>query len=140
MMEGFFQYLVWEMLWLRSLSITQPAWSTLYNRERSQLCVQENVTSKKEQEQKEQYAIAFSELVTNIIETTNSRAGPCTFSWKRIIKVEMCCWPYTVILALLWWKQIKHVMPLTIIHKEMLTYKWTFEKTLERNNMEKATP
>jgi len=52
---------------------------TLYNRERSHLCAQENVTSKEEQEQKEGCAIAFSELVTYIIDTTNSRAGPCTF-------------------------------------------------------------
>ena len=32
MMEGFFQYLVQEMLWLRSSSITQPAWLHYRNR------------------------------------------------------------------------------------------------------------
>lgn len=57
---------------------------TLYSRERSYLCAQENLTIE-EQEQKDGCAIAFSELVTYIVETTNSWAGPCTFRLADLV-------------------------------------------------------
>lgn len=104
-------------------------------------------------------AIAFFELVTYIIESTNSRAGPCTFRLADVVLLnstrlkdqllshlpELEAYDKGRDVLLAFESNIGTFMveasktcdainlpkSATIIRKEMLAHKWTFEKTLQ---------
>jgi hypothetical protein len=57
----------------------------LYNRERAHLFAQECAASSEKQAERQSQAIAFSELVTFIMESCNSTADPQTFRLADLV-------------------------------------------------------
>jgi len=158
--------------------------TALYNRERAYLNAHDqHATSEEEEEEKNACAIAFSELVTYINETCNSKAGPHTFRLADLTalyqkRIDQMGYHLQVNSTRLKMQLLSHLPELeafqkgrdvllafnsdigtfleeasktcdaihlaksaSILRKQMLSHKWTFEQMLdETSNAKESVP